>query len=120
MLCSKTLGHFRQSLKWSYQKNICNFPNIIFQYILNLAKKVAKYKFCHLLHKNESPYSWGAVVPGGGVVIIWTLSDQILTFLVPTVVQKYKCYVVLGLNIDSFTPGRRTGSSFFRILYQQS
>ena len=56
-LCSKTLGRFRQSLEWSYQKNFCIFPNIIFQKILNLAKEVANYQFCHLLHKNESPYS---------------------------------------------------------------
>ena len=27
---------------------------------------------------------------------------------------------ILGLAIDSFTPGRRTGSSFFQILHQQS
>ena len=55
-LCSKTLGHFRQALEWSYQKNFCIFPNIIFQKILNLAKKVEKCQFCHLLHKNESLY----------------------------------------------------------------
>ena len=54
-LCSKTLGHFWQALEWSYQKNFCIFPNIIFQKILNLAKKVVKYQVCHLLHKNESP-----------------------------------------------------------------
>ena len=47
VLCSKTLGRFRQSLKWSYQKNFCIFPNIIFQKILNLAKKVEKYQVCH-------------------------------------------------------------------------
>ena len=27
---------------------------------------------------------------------------------------------ILALTIESFTPGRRTGSSFFQILYQQS
>ena len=46
-LCSKTLEHFWQALEWSYQKNFCIFPNIIFQKILNLAEKVAKYQVCH-------------------------------------------------------------------------
>ena len=46
-LCSKTLGHFRQALEWSYQKNFCIFPNIIFQKILNLAKKVGNNQVCH-------------------------------------------------------------------------
>ena len=31
--------------------------NIIFQKILNLVEKVAKYQVCHLRHKNESPFS---------------------------------------------------------------
>ena len=47
MLCSKTLGHFWQALEWSYQKNFCIFPNIIFQKILNPSEKVAKYQVCH-------------------------------------------------------------------------
>ena len=46
-LCSKTLEHFWQALEWSNQKIFCIFPNIIFQKILNLAKKVAKYQVCH-------------------------------------------------------------------------
>ena len=47
VLCSKTLGRFRQALEWLYQKNFCIFPNIIFQKILNLAEKVANNQFCH-------------------------------------------------------------------------
>ena len=55
-LCSTSLGCFRQVLEWTYQKkNLSIFLYIIFQKILNLAKKVAKYQVCHLLHKNESP-----------------------------------------------------------------
>ena len=43
-----------------------------------------------------------------------TLKHKSVTFLL-TKTQTFVCTC-----IDSFTPGRRTGSSFFQILYQQS
>ena len=37
------------------EKKIAIFPNIVFQKIQNLAVKVAKNQFYHLLNKNEAP-----------------------------------------------------------------